>query len=68
MGSRLFVQILESLQEEIGNVPFIDLLHKLEKLELIDRITSYNVCYTKLLRACETQEDTADEKDWATSG
>ena len=36
MGSRLFKQLLEALEEDISGLPFIDILNKLEKLNLID--------------------------------
>lgn len=36
MGTRLFPSILENLGEDIQNKPFIDLLNKLEKLNLIE--------------------------------
>ena len=36
MGKKLFPAILENLGEDIENIPFIDLLNKLEKLELIE--------------------------------
>ncbi len=36
MGSRLFKQILEALEEDIDGLPFIDILYKLEKLKLLD--------------------------------
>jgi hypothetical protein len=36
MGTRLFKQLLESLEEDISGLPFIDILHKMEKLNLID--------------------------------
>jgi len=36
MGSRLFKQILEVLEEDISGLPFIDILYKLEKLNLLD--------------------------------
>jgi len=35
MGSRLFKQILEALEEDISGLPFIDILNKLEKLNLL---------------------------------
>lgn len=35
MGSRLFRQLLEALEEDIAGLPFIDILHKMEKLNLI---------------------------------
>jgi hypothetical protein len=35
MGSRLFKQILEALEEDISGLPFIDILYKLEKLNLL---------------------------------
>jgi len=37
MGSRLFKQILEMLEEDIAGLPFIDILYKMEKLNLLDR-------------------------------
>lgn len=36
MGSRLFKQLLEALEEETSGLPFIDILYKLEKLNLLD--------------------------------
>jgi hypothetical protein len=36
MGSRLFPAILENLEEDVEGKPFIDLLTKMEKLNLID--------------------------------
>jgi hypothetical protein len=36
MGSRLFKQLLEALEEDISGLPFIDILYKLEKLNLIN--------------------------------
>jgi hypothetical protein len=36
MGARLFKQLLESLEEDISGLPFIDVLYKMEKLNLID--------------------------------
>ena len=36
MGGKLFPALLQSLGEEINGVPFIDLLSKLEKLNLLD--------------------------------
>jgi hypothetical protein len=41
MGSKLFVLILEALQEEINGIPFIDILNKLEKLHLINSAKSW---------------------------
>jgi len=35
MGQRLFKAMLSLLQEEVEHVPFLDILHKLEKLHLI---------------------------------
>ena len=35
MGSRLFKQVLHALEEDITELPFIDILNKLEKLKLI---------------------------------
>ena len=36
MGSRLFKQLLEALEEDIDGLPFIDILYKMEKLNLLD--------------------------------
>lgn len=36
MGSRLFKQLLEALEEDISGLPFIDILYKMEKLDLLD--------------------------------
>ena len=36
MGSRLFKQLMESLEEDISGLPFIDILNRLEKLKLLD--------------------------------
>jgi hypothetical protein len=36
MGTRLFKQILEALEEDISGLPFIDILYKMEKLNLLD--------------------------------
>jgi hypothetical protein len=36
MGSRLFKQLLEALEEDFSGLPFIDILYKMEKLKLID--------------------------------
>jgi hypothetical protein len=36
MGTRLFKQILELLQEDISGLPFLDILYKLEKLNLLE--------------------------------
>lgn len=36
MGTRLFKQLLEVLEEDISGIPFIDILFKMEKLNLID--------------------------------
>lgn len=36
IGNKLFPLILEGLQEDIENLPFIDILSKIEKLGLID--------------------------------
>lgn len=36
MGTRLFKQLLEALEEDISGLPFIDILFKMEKLNLID--------------------------------
>jgi hypothetical protein len=37
MGSRLFRQILEMLGEDVSGIPFIDILNRMEKLELINK-------------------------------
>jgi len=36
MGARLFKQLLEALEEDISGLPFIDILFKLERLNLLD--------------------------------
>ncbi len=36
MGSRLFKQILEALEEDISGLPFVDILYKMEKLNLLE--------------------------------
>ncbi|RLD78914.1 MAG: toxin-antitoxin system antitoxin subunit [Bacteroidetes bacterium] len=36
MGNKLFRLILEGLEEDISSMPFIDILNKLEKLNLLD--------------------------------
>ena len=36
MGSCLFKQLLEALEEDISGLPFIDILNKMEKLSLLD--------------------------------
>ena len=36
MGTRLFKQLLEVLEEDISGLPFIDILHKMEKLNLLE--------------------------------
>ena len=36
MGARLFKQILEALEEDVSGLPFIDILYKLERLNLLD--------------------------------
>jgi hypothetical protein len=36
MGSRLFKQLLQMLEEDVSGLPFIDILYKLEKLNLLD--------------------------------
>lgn len=36
MGTRLFKQILDLLEEDTSGLPFIDILFKMEKLNLID--------------------------------
>ncbi|NQU84578.1 MAG: hypothetical protein HQ541_02335 [Mariniphaga sp.] len=35
MGSRMFKQLLDALEEDISGLPFIDILYKMEKLNLI---------------------------------
>jgi hypothetical protein len=41
MGNKLFPIVLEGLSEDIENLPFIDLLSKIEKLELIDTVSQW---------------------------
>ncbi len=36
MGTRLFKQLLEALEEDVTGLPFIDILYKLEKLYLLE--------------------------------
>ena len=36
MGSRLFKQLLDLLEEDISGLPFLDVLYKMEKLNLIE--------------------------------
>lgn len=36
MGARLFKQLLEALEEDVTGLPFIDILLKLEKLNLLE--------------------------------
>ena len=36
MGTRLFKQMLEALEEDISGLPFIDILYKMEKLNLLE--------------------------------
>lgn len=36
MGTRLFKQLLAALEEDISGLPFIDILFKMEKLNLIN--------------------------------
>jgi hypothetical protein len=36
MGTRLFKQILEALEEDISGLPFIDILFRMEKLNLLE--------------------------------
>ena len=36
MGTRLFKQLLEALEEDIAGLPFIDILFKMEKLNIIN--------------------------------
>lgn len=36
MGTRLFKQLLEALEEDVAGLPFIDILHKLEQIKLLD--------------------------------
>ena len=43
MGSRLFKQVLEVLEEDISGLPFIDILYKLEKLNLLDNAKDWIV-------------------------
>jgi hypothetical protein len=41
MGSRLFKQLLEALEEDISGSPFIDILYKMEKLNLLDDVKEW---------------------------
>jgi len=43
MGTRLFKQLLEALEEDISGLPFIDILNKMEKLNLIDNAKDWIV-------------------------
>lgn len=43
MGSRLFKQLLEALEEDISGLPFIDILNKMEKLNLLDNAKDWIV-------------------------
>ncbi len=36
MGTRLFKQLLELLEEDVSGLPFLDILYKMEKLRLIE--------------------------------
>jgi hypothetical protein len=36
MGARLFKNLLEALEEDISGLPFIDILNKMEKLNLLE--------------------------------
>ncbi len=41
MGARLFKQLLEVLEEDISGLPFIDILYKMEKLNLLDDVKDW---------------------------
>ncbi|MDM8567354.1 hypothetical protein QUF74_17105 [Candidatus Halobeggiatoa sp. HSG11] len=41
MGEKLFPAVLKELQEYKSNMPLIDVLNKLEKLELIDNVDTW---------------------------
>lgn len=43
MGSRLFKQLLEALEEDISGLPFIDILYKLGKLNLLSNAKDWIV-------------------------
>jgi len=43
MGSRLFKQLLELLEEDVNGLPFLDILHKMEKLNLLDNAKDWVV-------------------------
>jgi hypothetical protein len=43
IGSRLFKQLLEALEEDFSGLPFIDILYKLEKLNLLDNAKEWIV-------------------------
>lgn len=36
MGTRLFKQLLELLEEDVSGLPFLDILYKMEKLNLLE--------------------------------
>jgi len=36
MGTRLFKQVLEALEEDVSGLPFIDILYKMEKFNLLE--------------------------------
>jgi hypothetical protein len=65
MGSRLFRQILEMLGEDVSGVPFIDILNKMEKLDLIDKAATWiSLRQTRNIISHEypfAQEEQADE-------
>ena len=41
IGKRLFKAILSSLEEDIEEIPFIDLLNRLEKLNILDSVEQW---------------------------
>lgn len=43
MGSRLFKQLLDALEEDISGLPFIDIINKMEKLKLLDQARDWIV-------------------------
>jgi hypothetical protein len=44
MGTRLFPALLENLGEDINDIPFMDMLNRLEKLNIIEDASSGSLC------------------------
>ena len=49
MGSRLFKQLLEALEEDISGLPFIDILYRMEKLNLLEVNTTPGMTTTSFI-------------------